>query len=177
MLRVLLVVAVVATARQPAATLRYFGFGSNVDTQLMRRRIGSEPLSAEPALVKGYRLAFTAAMGIGPGMGSLEPASQLQRECHGVLYTLTVEQMARLLASEGVPLAYSLINVRCMTYGGVPVSAAALRANGFGNIIESAMGPIRPSERYINLIRAGARDSGLTDEWQAYLATIKPFGR
>lgn len=161
-----------------AATVRYFGFGANVDQELMRRRIGSVPLSAEPAVVRGHRLAFTATPGPGlPGVGSLEP-SYGQSECHGMLYTLSAAQMVRLCASEGLPVAYSLVSVPCIPYaGGGRVGASTLRAKGYGTLIESALGPIRPSERYIGVIRAGARASGLRDTWIEYLDSIVPYGQ
>lgn len=156
-------------------TVRYFGFGANVDQQLMRRRIGGAPLGAEPAAATGYRLAFTA-LGFGPepGFASIERSVAGPSEIHGVLYTLDAAQMARLCASEAVPLAYSVISVRCATYDGRVVGACALQANGPGRIVEAAFGPIRPSERYLGVVRAGARASGLADSWLEYLETIEP---
>ncbi|KAJ1618139.1 hypothetical protein T492DRAFT_1094934 [Pavlovales sp. CCMP2436] len=157
-------------------TMRYFGFGSNLDAKLMQRRIGSAPISAEPAIVYGHRLAFTAGTGFGPepGFASLEPAARAR--CHGVLYTLELPQMARLCASEAVPIGYTPISVRCATYGGQTLSATTLRANGPGRLIEAAFGPIRPSARYLQLIRDGADASGLATEWLEYLAALEPDG-
>ena len=161
--------------RPTGLTVRYFGFGANVDQQLMRRRIGSVPLGAEPAMATGYRLAFTA-LGFGPepGFASIERSVGGPSEIHGVLYTLDAAQMAALCASEAVPLAYSVISLRCATYDGRTVGASALQANGPGRIVEAAFGPIRPSERYLGVIRAGARASGLADSWLRYLETIEP---
>jgi hypothetical protein len=155
-------------------TVRYFGFGANVDQSVMERRIGSRPLAAEPAVAHGYRLAFTA-LGFGPepAFASIEPAPA-RGECHGVLYTLDLPQMARLCASEGVPFAYLVSNVRCTTYDGARLGACALKANGPGRMVDSAFGRIRPSARYLNLIRAGAMNSGLSESWLEYLDALEP---
>lgn len=166
-----------ALAAGPTAglTVRYFGFGANVDQQLMQRRIGGTPLSAEPAMAKGYRLAFTA-LGFGPepGFASIERSKMGDpSEIHGVLYTLDAAQMARLCATEAVPLSYSVISFRCTTYDGQAVGACALQANGPGLLVEAALGTIRPSERYLGVIRAGAKASGLADSWLQYLETIE----
>ncbi|KAG8459090.1 hypothetical protein KFE25_002497 [Diacronema lutheri] len=157
-------------------SVRYFAYGANNDQQLMRRRIGSEPLAAEPAVAQGFRLAFTA-LGVPPepGFASIEPAHGLS-ECHGVLYTLTFEQMARLCATEAVPVAYAVVSLKVRTYHGQSVGAATLRANGVGALLESMFGPIRPSERYLNIIRAGARESGLSEEWLTHLGALAHYG-
>mmetsp|Transcript_4889 Transcript_4889/g.13470 ORF Transcript_4889/g.13470 Transcript_4889/m.13470 type:complete len:184 (+) Transcript_4889:59-610(+) len=171
----LVVITCHSSAASTKATVHYLGVGSNVDQSVMERRIGSKPLSAEPACAPDHRLAFTA---IGtwpePAFASVEPSPYAGQECHGVLYTLSLSQMARLCVSEMVPAGYSLLPVRCETYAGERVGAFALNANGPGRALEAIAGPIRPSRRYLELIREGARKSGLAPSWLDRLAKLQP---
>lgn len=155
-------------------TVKYLGIGSNVDPNVMRARIGSTPVRWEPALVREHRLAFTAlGAGSEPAFASIEPTKGREiDECHGVLYTLTIGQLVRLCASEGVPFAYDLVSVPCETYSGRFTGACAFRAKGPGRIIEQLI-DLRPSRRYLDLIREGARKSGLSPSWRERLDAIK----
>ena len=74
-------------------------------------------------------------------------------------------------ASEGVPLAYRIITVSVKRYDGRERRAYTLQAavRFPGGALERA-----PSRRYLDLIRDGARESGLRDSWLEKLDSISP---
>lgn len=165
----LFLTATLASGRQ--ATINYVGVGSNLSRYVLTRRIGGEPISCEPCVLPGMRLAFTA-IGFGgePAFASVEEADDGSVECQGVLYALSLPQFGLLCATEGVPLAYSVVPVLART-GCREVGASALRAVGPGLWLERVQGKgaLRPSKRYIELMIRGASEAGLGAEWIDHL--------
>ncbi len=162
--------------------VRYFSFGSNMLRSVLEGRRGIVPLARTPAVCADHRLAFTA-LGIPPfepAFASLEPAAG--RSCHGVLYTLALPDWLRLCASEGVPFAYRTIPVQVRAYaaGMAPenasefISAMSLRSFQPQTLLSLPPLELRPSKRYLGLIKAGAAESGLTQAWQKELAAQRP---
>lgn len=88
---------------------------------------------------------------------------------HGLVYQLTLQQFLLLLATEGVPIAYKLIRVRTINYE-KPTREIISYTLQSGNSYEG-----KPSKRYINLIRKGAKEQDLDYEYQNYLSTIESF--
>uniref|UniRef100_A0A7S3SXV2 gamma-glutamylcyclotransferase n=1 Tax=Strombidinopsis acuminata TaxID=141414 RepID=A0A7S3SXV2_9SPIT len=165
--------------------VEYFAIGSNMKEEVMTKRRRITPVApARPAVAPNHELTFDV-----PGLSVLEPAFAAikpneGRECHGVLYTLTPADWLRLLASEGVPLAYRPVPLTVECYDGRRVEAMSL---GVGAGIPTAqfrgtrkgvddvaeIQP-RPSQRYLNLLREGARESGLAATWVEYLEGLQP---
>ena len=148
-------------------SIRYFAYGSNLATSVREGRRSLRPLTAAPGLVRDERLAFNM-----PGFSPLEPAFASiapapGEECHGGCFALTLEDWARLCASEGVPFGYRVREVPVELYTGEVVSAWTLSAG----VVRSPV-DLPPSERYLSLIRMGAQELGLTRAWQERLAKI-----
>jgi hypothetical protein len=165
-----------ATLVAPASasvTVRYFAYGANLAAAVREGRRQLSPVSAAPGLVRDHRLAFNV-----PGFSPMEPAfASIARapgdECHGGVYELSVSDWLRLCASEGVPFGYRVCGVDVELYDGSTVPAWTLEAG-----LPSAFGDLPPSERYLQLIRDGAQELGLTRTWQQRLAQVQaaPFG-
>ena len=154
--------------------IRYFAYGSNLAEAVREGRRKLKPFSAEPGLVRDHRLAFNV-----PGFLSEPAFASIARspgdECHGGVYELSASDWARLCMSEGVPFGYRVKEVEVELYYGEPVKAWTLEAPPSPLTL---FGDLPPSERYLSLIRDGARELGLTRAWQERLAQVQasPFG-
>jgi len=72
----------------------YFGYGSNMDIDLLRRRIDNNSITPESyAKLENYRLIFPR------GVGSVVPEEG--QDIYGCLYLLTKEEIAKLDVVEG----------------------------------------------------------------------------
>ena len=82
--------------------VHYLGFGANLSDRIMReRRI--KPLAARPFSVRDYGLRFDhPSPWVGCGYASAEPAPG--EVVHGMLYTLSGRDAARMDFYEGVPV-------------------------------------------------------------------------
>ena len=154
-------------------TVRYFGYGSNLAKSVLEGRRRLKPVSTQPGFVRNERLAFNM-LGLSPrepSFASLVAAPN--EECHGCVFTLEPADWLRLLASEGVPfggpLGYRVREVAVDLYGGGRVTAWTLGAGALATRAD-----VPPSERYLALIREGARERGLTSAWRRRLAEIQP---
>lgn len=143
-----------------------------------------EAISFEAAVVPNYRLAFNMRgfPPIEPGMGSLEPADSearplhayKEKECHGALVKLTAENYRKVMESEGVKddqknPGYEEIIVDAYPYGNPkkPVKAVALRARPH---VRLKFDP-SPSQRYMNILKEGAKELNLKVDYQEFLET------
>ncbi len=135
----------------------YFGYGSNMNSQVFQGRRNMKPTKIERAVLKDYRLAFNQ-----PGIPWLEPSFANIEEAkgeyiEGVLYEITGAEMVRLDLSEGNG-AYDIVtsNVEGEVSGIVTAHTFMTRNVGQG---------LHPSLRYMNLLIAGAEEHGLSPEW------------
>ena len=175
----MLLLATTAAARPDGLSVRYFAFGSNMASSVMVGRRGMRPLEPPSAgLVRGHKLGFTlpGVPLVEPAFASLERSSDANAACHGVLYTLSLGDWARLCASEGVPSgAYRVVTVPVERYDdGAVVNAYSLTAGLFRSPVS-----LPPSERYLKLLQQGALEVGLRDDYQRMLGGIRtsPFSR
>jgi hypothetical protein len=89
-----------------ATTYNYFAFGSNLVPETMTALRNLVPISSTAAVLPDYKLRFSIA-----GLPMVEPSAAAVEECkgevvHGVVYTLTENDFARVGSTEGVPFAY-----------------------------------------------------------------------
>lgn len=163
----------------------YFGLGSNMSRKKLENRgingTKIEAISFDPAVVPNYRLAFNMRgfPPLEPGMGSLEPCNSnckpllkyKSNECHGALVKLSAENYEKVMASEGVSNdqpnpGYEEIIVDAYKYGdNTPVKAIALRARPH---VRLSFDP-SPSERYMNILKEGAKELNLEQSYQEFL--------
>jgi hypothetical protein len=178
---------------------RYFCYGSNVLPSTMENLRGIRPLEATAAMLPGYQLRFLG------GGGRLEPSAAFavpttmtppsssddnnndnNDDCiHGVMYTLSAEDFARVGSTEGVPFAYRW--KRCKVYpyvgkeegqdGTVDLeSKNELMGQDAVTLIppESSISreDVPPSSSYLTIIKEGAAYWKLDASYQAKLERI-----
>jgi hypothetical protein len=132
------------TNNQRQKVYQYFAFGSNVKVSTMTALRRIKPINATAAILPGYDLYFDGPNNNSAGSGSggmegrwrrprpsfeIEPSaafvtpsstsskhdgSHSQSAVHGVLYTLSAEDFARVGFTEGVPFGYRW--QRCTVY-------------------------------------------------------------
>ncbi len=168
---VLLALLPCASAYDGGIYFKYFGFGSNLAASVREGRRGLRPVTQKPGVVREHRLAFNVGAGFGPEPAFASLARAPGESCHGAVFELETLDWLRLCASEGVgsPLGYRLVEVPVQLYDGSTVRAYTLSAGLLRLPADAA-----PSERYLTLIRDGARELGLADEWLEQLDAIEP---
>ncbi|RYG66194.1 gamma-glutamylcyclotransferase, partial [bacterium] len=133
----------------------YFGYGSNLSVPSLRAK-GVDPLSSEPAILDGWRLAFDLPdfFEIEGGTGNIQRSEN--DAVHGVLHGCRNTDLARLDQLEAVGISYERIEGTVTTYSG-------RRARAFVYVgIPSILDPkCLPSERYRNIVVRGANDMRL----------------
>ena len=113
-----------------------------------------------------------AAGASGPGTVAKAAPANRRPEAEGevwcVLYRISLRELVRLNASEGVPgRRYRPVWLTAQDSRANPLYAVAYLADGNeedGN----------PSLRYITLLREGAHAHGLPDHWIEFLAAVDP---
>ena len=164
----------------------YFGLGSNMSREKLEGRSPDGQLikiqRMEPAVVPNHRLAFNLKgfPPLEPGMGSLEPVESSNKallkykanECHGALVKLSAQNYERVMRSEGVGTGsaqqgYDEVVVTAIPYNRwrKPVQAVALRARSHVRLSQDPC----PSRRYMKILRQGAQELGLKEEYQHFL--------
>ena len=144
--------------------LWYFAYGSNLDPRTFLGRRRMRPSATRKARLDGYRLVFD--LPIGPGeRGVANVAPDPEQHVHGVAYAIGRAQAHWLDRTEGVPRAYRRVDVALEGVGGEAFA-------GFTYVSSRGQPGRKPSERYMNLLLAGARHHGLPDDYVAWLRRI-----
>ena len=166
------VALLVPAADTQGLSVRYFAYGSNLARSVREGRRQLTPLSSAAGFVRDERLAFNV-----PGFSPAEPSfasiqPQKGEECHGGVFELTVGDWLRVCATEGVPFAYKVREVQVELYRGSSVPAFTLGYDAPPWLSSERA----PSQRYLTLIRDGARELQLTPAYQDKLLRILPVG-
>jgi gamma-glutamylcyclotransferase (GGCT)/AIG2-like uncharacterized protein YtfP len=130
---------------------------------VQRRRI--VPTETRTGRLRGYRLVFTVAGGMRPGISA--PANVVEAPeatVHGVLYRLPLSQFVRLDANEGQQYDYLWAEAEDTAGNRLPVVTYRTR---------DAAPEGRPGRSYLNTIRDAARQRGLPDEYVALLDRVE----
>lgn len=148
------------------AVFLYFGYGSNLNKTSLRAK-GVEPLSCRRAVLNGWRLCFNVQHFFRHegGVGNIEPSEVPGDRVHGVLYECADEALAPLDAMEAYGHGYDRISVNVEVDG---ESFSALTYIGMPEFIDDSC---LPGRRYLNIVVAGARQSGLNTEYVEWLET------
>lgn len=180
-------------------TVLYLAYGSNLcdETFLGKRHI--RPLSQVNVVVPEIVMTFDL-----PGIAYKEPCfANVRRraaekndepEYHkdrwhkglvGVVYEVTLEDYAHIIATEGGGAGYQDVLVDCFPLGvnpreivpEIPSSAAFKAHTLFEPAGHNRADPsyAQPSARYLKLITDGAMERGLPYEYQDYLHQIRPY--
>lgn len=161
-------------------TYRYFAYGSNVVESTMTSLRGLRPLDATAAVLPNYQLAFDipGMPGVEPSAASVRPKSS--RVVHGVLWTLTAKDFARIGRSEGVPFSYQWQACNVYPYVGDGSKAGAqavergepIQAYTLRSPRPSSDRFIAPSASYLGILIRGAAEWQLDRDYQVYLGQV-----
>lgn len=143
----------------------YFAYGSNMNDRLFRERRHMTPLETRVGRLRDYRLVFTLAGGMKPGVSAPANVANAAGEAvFGVLYLLPLRKFARLDASEGRQYGYLWTEVEDTAGRRVPIVTYQVP-------YEAPEG--RPRARYVNLIREAAREHRFPPEYMAFLDQVE----
>lgn len=152
---------------RPNEPVWYFAYGANMDEATFCGRRGMRPTERRTGRIAGYRLRFNLD---GRPRGKAAPANLVpdpDAAVWGVLYRITRRELLRLDATEGVPgIGYRHAAVVAEDVAGRQVPAIAYLAQG-----KKTDG--RPSRRYIELLRAGARAHELPPHYIRFLDGVE----
>ncbi len=139
---------------------RYFGFGSNMNIISLRAK-GVEPIASRRAVLHGWRLCFNVQHFFRHegGVGNIEPCRKAGSRVLGVLYDCPDEALVSLDAVEAYGYGYDRIDVAVQTDQG---QVQALAYVGMPEFIDDHC---LPSQRYLNILVAGARAAGLEPDY------------
>jgi cation transport regulator ChaC len=155
-------------AGRPDEEVWYFAFGANMHDSAFRERRGMSPLEWRPGRIENYRLRFNLE---GRPKGRAAPANIeacLGDEVCGVLYRITRRALIRLDATEGVPgpryrpLWLDAVDSRCRVVTAITYIAKGAETDG------------NPYQRYLTLLREGARMHDLPEHWTDKLDRVRP---
>lgn len=143
----------------------YFAYGSNMNERLFRERRHMKWLESRVGRLDGYRLVFTSAGGMRPGVSA--PANIVAVPggvVYGALYLLPLHKFARLDNSEGKQYDY------------LWTEAEDLAGNRLSVVTYWVTKPApegRPGRAYLNLLREAARQRGLPADYIALLDSVE----
>mmetsp|Transcript_4530 Transcript_4530/g.6529 ORF Transcript_4530/g.6529 Transcript_4530/m.6529 type:complete len:234 (+) Transcript_4530:171-872(+) len=166
-----------------ALTYHYFGYGSNVLPSTMKALRQIEVRRVTAAVLPDYELEFASAAYV-QKTSQTETTTKSSRKpvVHGLLYTLTKDEFAKVGLSEGVPFGYKWQSCQVYPYRGdgneagsealydtSPVQAYTL----VGLTQQQPTNNAPPSESYLRLIREGARLWRFDRSYQEDLANME----
>jgi gamma-glutamylcyclotransferase (GGCT)/AIG2-like uncharacterized protein YtfP len=140
---------------------RYFAYGSNMNPERMRIRMGYLPPSRK-AVLQDYSLIFNkiSSRNSGAGVANIIPLAGSKVE--GILYDVTVQDVAKLDIFEGVPKHYICKNVKVECDGEL--------VNAFTYFAVLVKDGLKPSQDYLNHLLASKEY--LSDDYFQQLAKI-----
>jgi len=158
---------------------KYFGFGSNVVPSTMKALRRIDFLDATAGVLADYELRFDGSdrSRIEPSAAFVAPATG--KQVHGVLYTLTAEDFAKVGSTEGVPFAYRWKRCSVHPYVGDGERAGCLALSSPAVDAFTLVSPnigeknIPPSPSYLGLIKEGANLWKFDKDYQDELESIE----
>jgi gamma-glutamylcyclotransferase len=151
----------------PTASVLYFAYGSNMQTATFCGRRGIPFRRACAAQATGWRLVLDKPplVSIREGFASIvpDPAATVL----GVLYEITPADLEHIDLTEGVLID----NYRRIEIAVTPLDAPAA-VTAFTLTSDRRDPTLRPSERYMGLLIAGAEEHGLPADWVAFLRAV-----
>jgi len=141
----------------------YFAYGFNMQTAHMQRQCPGCRLVGR-ACLHDHRLVFSrwwAAWG-GGGVADIQPSAEHVVE--GVVWEITPAHREALDRFEDYPTSYTRKDVTVETSDGWPMAAFAYVAHQEGGY--------RPARTYLQHIIDGAKEQGLSPDYQAFLEAI-----
>ncbi|KAF2711264.1 hypothetical protein K504DRAFT_465034 [Pleomassaria siparia CBS 279.74] len=156
----------------------YFAYGSNLCSSVFLQSRGIRSLDSKIVRIDKLRLCFNVLFlpYSEPAMAGLQ--SRTEEDCmlympvHGVAYLLRDQDFVKLVISEGAGVAYKVIQVNAV----VLTSGTNLMVTTLVARRDYAFQQDRyPSQRYMNLIKRGAREQHLPQMYTEYLQRLPVF--
>lgn len=154
-----------------SAPVYYLAYGSNLSYKTFTTRRGITPLASTPVIVPSLYLTYNLAglPYVEPSVANVSYTAPTPRPCvHGIVYTITTRDFARIVATEGGGASYTVIDVPCHPYDGTEVVNAKTLYVPPGNSSVRMPEP-EPSKRYLGLLIMGAGEHKLDDEYRGWL--------
>lgn len=177
-------------------TINYLAYGSNLTSRTLTGSRHIHPLEVTPVRVPSLTLTFTLA-----GLPYLEPCfanvrprlqppphpAEQDKELIGVVYKLREEDYSRLFASEGAGTGYQEFTVTCYpltptttsttTTDNTEIIATTLlcREDASAGTSNLTRPGCQPSNRYLQLLREGARERDLPTSYVQYLDGLRGY--
>lgn len=141
----------------------YFGYGSNMHLTSLRAK-GVEPLISERATLPGWKLAFNVKHFFKHegGVANILPASPSDA-VQGVVHLCNDDALAKLDAAEAFGFGYDRVQVSVQTANATSDATAYV---GMPGLLDDTC---KPSQRYLNILCAGADSAGLDANYCAVL--------
>jgi cation transport regulator ChaC len=152
----------------PVTTVWYFAYGSNMQTATFSGRRGIEFRRALAARAAGWRLVLDKPPLVPVGEAFANIVPDTEAAVLGVLYEISPANLEHVELTEGVRIGnYRRIDI--------PVAALATPATEVtaATLVSDRRDPgLRPSDRYMACLIAGAEEHGLPAEYVACLRGV-----
>ena len=147
----------------------YFGYGSNMDITSMNAK-GVYPHSSERATLRGWQLLFNVRHFFRHegGMGNIRLSDSPDDEVRGVLHLCPDESLSALDAVEAYGFGYDRIEISVENNGCI---TKAITYVGIPSFLDERC---LPTDRYMNILVKGAKESGLD---KAYINKLQQCPR
>ena len=146
----------------------YFAYGSNMQTATLSGRRGIVFARALPARAVGWRLVLDKPPLVPTGEAFANIVAEQGTEVLGVLYDIAAADLAHLDLTEGVLIG----NYRRVQIPVTALAQAATEVTAFTLISDARDATLRPSDRYMACLVAGAEEHGLPESWIASLRAV-----
>jgi AIG2 family protein len=146
----------------------YFAYGSNMESGTFRGRRGIEFTRAVAARAAGWRLVLDKPplLPVGEAFANIVPDAAA--EVLGVVYEIGADDLAHVELTEGVRIG----NYRTITVPVVSLGEPSLRVDAVTLASDRRDATLRPSDRYMACLVAGALEHGLPAAWVAMLRAV-----
>lgn len=162
---------------EAAKTVQYFAYGANMSSLKLRERLTRNKLESQPAQILSshfylsfiHRGGFASLVDIkkNQALTSLESNVLAFQSPHGVLYTLTSEELQLIARSE---TGYSLCeDLEVITFDQQILKACAFISNPSLRLSQ----PVMPTKRYMKYLLSGAKENKLNLDYIAWLQSIQ----
>jgi hypothetical protein len=147
----------------------YFAYGSNMASETLRGRREVEYDRALPARLAGWRLVLDKPPLVPIGQSYANILPDPTGEVFGVLFAISVADLEHIELTEGVQIG---------NYERVQVTAAPLLGDEMETVAAYSLtstrrdAGLRPSQRYMDLLVAGAIEHRLPQAYVAFLRAV-----
>ncbi|KAH8147457.1 uncharacterized protein LAJ45_08614 [Morchella importuna] len=146
---------------------------ANVRTRKVNAPSEKQPLVAEEGLEDMEATVVLSKLSEGRYRDSEDPNDDVDAPAlMGVVYEVTPEDYATIIATEGGGASYADVTVDCISIDGKSLKAHTLLAPTTKTRPNSGA---QASARYLNIISSGAEQHGLPESYRSWLARFRPY--